>query len=89
MRRIAPGGNVVSINNLRTESISWSEPQEQNNYYPTFRFDYQIKQNLAFMSSYNRYNQRAQGRRIWPFPDYPIQAETFDSGWWITSNSLN
>ena len=41
------------------------------------------------MSSYNRYNQDAQGRRIWPMPGYPIQADTFDSGWWVTSNGFN
>ena len=43
---------------------------------------------MAVMSSYNRYNQRAYGRRVWPFPDYPIQLDTFDSGWWV-ANGFN
>ena len=41
------------------------------------------------MSSYNRYMQDAQGRRVWPLPDYPINSDTFDAGWWVWSNGLN
>ena len=73
--RAAVGGTVdASTNNLRTEQLTWLEPQKQINYYPTARIDYQIKPNLSFMGSYNRYNQDAQGRRVWPFPDYPINS---------------
>jgi hypothetical protein len=82
-------GAVTSTNNLRTEALEWREPQKQINYYPTVRFDYQIKNNLALMTSYNRYNQKAFGRRIWPLPDYGINIDTFDSGWWVWSNGLN
>ena len=82
-------GNIVSTNNLRTESLQWNEPQKQINYYPTVRVDYQIKNNLSLMTSYNRYNQDAQGRRVWPLPDYGINSDTFDSGWWVWSNGLN
>lgn len=82
-------GQVTSTNNLRTESLEWNEPQKQINYYPTVRFDYQIRSNLALMSSYNRYNQDARGRRVWPIPGYPIQFDTFDSGWWVWANGLN
>ena len=52
----------------------WLEPQKQINYYPTVRLDYQIKPNLSFMTSYNRYNQDAQGRRVWPIPGFPINS---------------
>jgi hypothetical protein len=82
-------GAVTSTNNLRTEQLEWLEPQKQINYYPTARVDYQIHNNLAFMSSYNRYNQDAQGRHVWPVPGYPIQLDTFDSGWWVWANGLN
>ena len=82
-------GNVTSTNNLRTELLEWNEPQKQINYYPTVRVDYQIKNNLSLMTSYNRYNQDAQGRRVWPLPDYGINIETFDAGWWVWSNGLN
>jgi hypothetical protein len=82
-------GNVTTTNNLRTESLQWQEPQKQINHYPTVRVDYQIKNNLALMTSYNRYNQKAFGRRIWPLPDYGINIDTFDSGWWVWSNGLN
>lgn len=82
-------GRVTATNNLRTESLEWLEPQKQINYYPTARFDYHINSNLALMSSYNRYNQDARGRRVWPIPDYPIQLDTFDSGWWVWANGLN
>lgn len=82
-------GTVTSANNLRTETLSWEEPQKQINYYPTARVDYQIKNNLSLMSSYNRYNQDAQGRRVWPLPDYGINIDTFDAGWWVWSNGLN
>ncbi len=61
-------GTVTAINNLRTEQLDWLEPQKQINDYPTVRVDYQIKNNLALMSSYNRYNQDAGRRRVWPFP---------------------
>ena len=82
-------GNVTTTNNLRTESLQWQEPQKQINTYPTVRVDYQIRNNLALMSSYNRYNQDAKGRRVWPLPDYPINSDTFDAGWWVWSNGLN
>lgn len=80
---------VVSTNSLRTESINWREPQKQINTYPTVRFDAQISPNLAFMTSFNRYNQDARGRRLWPLPGFPIQSDTFDAGWWIQSSGLN
>lgn len=80
---------VVSTNNLRTESISWREPQKQINTYPTFRIDWQISPSLSFMTSFNRYNQDAQGRRLWPLPTFPIQSDTFDAGWWIHSSGLS
>jgi hypothetical protein len=82
-------GVVTRSTNLRTETLEWTEPQKQINYYPTTRFDYQINTNMALMSSYNRYNQKAYGRRVWPFPDYPIQLDTFDSGWWVWANGFN
>lgn len=82
-------GQVTTTNNLRTELLEWREPQKQNNYYPTVRSDYQIKNNLSLMTSYNRYNQKSYGRRVWPLPDYGINSDTFDSGWWVWSNGLN
>jgi len=78
-----PGGN------LRVETLSWLEPQKQINYYPTVRLDYQIRPNLSFMTSYNRYNQDSQGRRVWPIPGFPINSDTFDSGWWVWSTGTN
>ena len=85
-QRRAPYGTVTSTNNLRTESSAGSSRRSRSTTTRPSRVDYQIKPNLNLMSSYNRYNQDAQGRRIWPFPDYPIQADTFDSGWWVWSN---
>ncbi len=41
------------------------------------------------MTSYNRYNQDAQGRRVWPIPGFPINSDTFDSGWWVWSTGTN
>ena len=82
-------GTLEPGNNLRQEVLSWLEPQKQINYYPTARFDYQIRPDLAFMTSYNRYNQDAQGRRIWPIPGFPINSDTFDSGWWVWSTGTN
>ena len=78
-----PGGN------LRVDTLSWREPQKQINTYPTVRIDYQIRDNLAFMTSYNRYAQDAQGRRVWPIPGFPINADTFDAGWWVWSTGTN
>src|SRR5215203_2497838 len=82
-------GTVTSSNDLRTETLEWLEPQKQINQYPTARIDYQIRNNLSLMSSYNRYNQDAHGRRNWPFDGYPIQLDTFDAGWWVWANGLN
>jgi hypothetical protein len=82
-------GTLEPGTTLRTEILSWSEPQKQINYYPTVRIDYQVKKNLAFMTSYNRYNQDAQGRRVWPIPGFPINSDTFDSGWWVWSTGTN
>ena len=45
--------------------------------------------NLSFMTSYNRYNQDSQGRRVWPIPGFPINSGTFDSGWWVWSTGTN
>jgi len=33
------------------------------------------------MASYNRRNQDQQGRRVWPMPGMPINADTFNAGW--------
>ena len=82
-------GSVEPGTNLRTEILTWLEPQKQINYYPTVRLDYQIRPNLSLMTSYNRYNQDAQGRRVWPIPGFPINADTFDSGWWVWSTGAN
>jgi hypothetical protein len=82
-------GSTEPGNNLRTETLTWLEPQKTINYYPTVRVDYQIKNNLSFMTSYNRYNQDQQGRRVWPIPGFPINNGTFDSGWWVWSTGTN
>lgn len=82
-------GTVASTNNLRTEQLSWLEPQKTINYYPTARLDYQISSKLAWMGSWNLYRQDQQGRRNWPFPDFPKQLDTFHASWWITSTGLN
>ena len=79
----------ASANNLRTDILSWLQPQTQVNYYPTARMDYQINSKLSWMGSWNLYRQDARGRPNWPFPDYPIQLDTFHSSWWITSTGLN
>jgi hypothetical protein len=78
-----------STNNLLTDTLSWLQPQTQVNYYPTARMDYQITPKLSWMGSWNLYRQDARGRPNWPFPDYPIQLDTFHSSWWITSTGLN
>ena len=80
---------TATFNNLRTETLSWLQPQTQVNYYPTARMDYQITPTLSWMGSWNLFRQDARGRPNWPFPDYPIQLDTFHSSWWITSTGLN
>ncbi|HYT77309.1 MAG TPA: hypothetical protein VEL79_21315, partial [Vicinamibacterales bacterium] len=80
---------AASTNNLRTDTLSWVQPQTQVNYYPTARADYQITPKLSWMGSWNLYRQDARGRPQWPFPDQPIQLDTFHSSWWITSTGLN
>jgi len=79
----------TTANALRLQGVSWLEPQKQINYYPTVRLDYHVKPTLALMTSYNRYSQDAQGRRLWPMLGYPVQLGTFDSGWWVTSSGFN
>lgn len=79
----------ASTNNLRTDTLSWLQPQTQVNYYPTARMDYQVTPKLSWMGSWNLYRQDARGRPNWPFSDYPIQLDTFHSSWWITSTGLN
>ena len=79
----------TGANALRVNTLNWLEPQKATNYYPTVRLDYHMKQNLRLMTSYNRYSQEQGGRRIWPMDGYPIQVDTFDSGWWVTSTGFN
>jgi hypothetical protein len=79
----------AATNNLRTDTLSWLQPETQVNYYPTARMDYQITPKLSWMGSWNLYRQDARGRPNWPFPDYPIQLATFHSSWWITSTGVN
>ncbi|OFW10625.1 MAG: hypothetical protein A3H96_01375 [Acidobacteria bacterium RIFCSPLOWO2_02_FULL_67_36] len=87
----ARGYGVVdnTSNNLRTERLSWREPQKTLNYYPTARLDVQIKPNLAVMGSWNFYRQWTSGRRIWPLPGYPPQADTQIRAWWVASTGVN
>jgi hypothetical protein len=79
----------VGPNDLQTEELSWVQPQTQINYYPTARMDYQFNRKLSWMGSWNLYRQDAHGRPQWPFPDQPIQLDTFHSSWWVTSTGLN
>ena len=80
---------TTAANNLRTDNLSWVQPQTQVNYYPTARMDYQINQKLSWMGSWSLYRQDARGRPQWPFEGQPIQLDTFHSSWWITSTGLN
>jgi hypothetical protein len=82
-------GTINSTNSLLTEELSWREPQETNNYYPTARMDYQITSNLSWMGSWNLFRQDTSGRRGWPLPGYPPQLDTQIRSWWITSTGLN
>ena len=79
----------ISTNNLRADTLSWVQPQTNVFYYPTARADYQITPRLSWMGSWNLYRQDQRGRPQWPFPDQPIQLDTFHSSWWITSTGLN
>jgi carboxypeptidase family protein len=82
-------GTVNSTNSLLTEELSWREPQEQTNFFPTARMDVQITRNLSWMGSWNLYRQDTSGRRGWPLPGYPPQLDTQKRAWWITSTGLN
>jgi hypothetical protein len=82
-------GTVSSNNNLRTDLVSWVQPQTNVFYYPTARADYQITPKLSWMGSWNLYRQDQRGRPNWMFSGYPIQLDTFHSSWWITSTGLN
>src|SRR4051812_28964583 len=80
---------ATAANNLRTDTLSWVQPQTQVNYYPTARMDYQITPKLAWMGSWNLFRQDARGRPQWPFAGQPTQLDTFHSSWWVTSTGLN
>jgi hypothetical protein len=79
----------IQTSNLRQDTLSWNQAQTAVNYYPTARMDYQINPKLAWMGSWSLYRQDQRGRPLWPFPDQPIQLDTFHSSWWITSTGLN
>lgn len=82
-------GTINPQTNLNLQQLSWSEPQKQINYYPTARLDYQISPNFSWMGSWSLYRQDAQGRRLWPLANQPIQLDTFHSSWWVGSTALN
>ncbi len=81
--------STAESNNLRTDTLTWREPQKAIDTFPTTRIDLQARTNLSFMMSYNRRNQDQQGRRIWPLPGFPIQVDTFDAGWWVFATGTN
>src|SRR5207302_224040 len=78
-----PNGQLVSTNDLRTQSFVWLEPSKQLFSYPTARLDLQIAPSLAWMGSWNLSGQDNQGRRQWPLADIPTQF-LFHQSWWIT-----
>lgn len=89
MRDARQYGTVNSTNSLLTEELSWREPQQNDQYYPTARMDYQITPSLSWMGSWNLYRQDTTGRRFWPIPGFPPQDDTQIRSWWITSTGLN
>ena len=71
-------------NNLRTEILSWLEPQKQINYYPTARLDYQITPNLSWMGSWNLYRPgRAGPARLAVSRLSRSSSTRSSSGWWM------
>lgn len=80
---------IESGRTLRNEVLSWRERGKQLNSHPTVRVDHQIKNDLSFMSSINRFKRDPDGRRLWPIPDFPITADTFESGGWVWSSGAN
>ena len=80
---------VTESLNLRTDTLSWLQPQTNMNYYPTARMDYQINSKLSWMGSWNLYRQDQRGRPQWPFAGQPIQLDTFHASWWVTSTGFN
>jgi hypothetical protein len=82
-------GTIEGGQNLRTDVLSWREPQKAIDTFPTTRIDFQARSNLSFMMSYNRRNQDQQGRRVWPIPGFPINSDTFDAGWWVFATGTN
>jgi len=82
-------GTINSTNSLLTEQLAWREPQQNDQYYPTARLDYQITPTLSWMGSWNLYRQDTTGRRVFPNPGYPPQLDTQIRSWWITSTGLN
>jgi hypothetical protein len=89
MRDARQYGTISSTNSLLTEELDWLEPQQNDQYYPTARVDYQITPTLSWMGSWNLYRQDTSGRRFWPLPGYPPQDDTQIRSWWITSTGLN
>jgi hypothetical protein len=82
-------GSIEDNNNLRTQNFQWLEPQQIDRFYPTARLDYQITPTLSLMGSWNYRGSHESGHRVWPFPDYVPQVDTFRAAWWITSTGLN
>ena len=83
-------GSVEPGNNLRTEMLTWLEPQKT---------DQLLSDGATRLSDHAEpvldgqlepaIDQDAQGRRGWPIPGYPHQLDTFDAGWWVASTGLN
>jgi carboxypeptidase family protein len=86
---MANGSLTNPDNNLLTQTLSWNEPQETNNYYPTARLDYQISPKLSWMGSWNLFRQDQTGRRVWPNEGYPPQLDLQTRAWWIVSTGFN
>jgi hypothetical protein len=88
-RAARSNATVSSTNSLLTEEIAWREPQQTDLYYPTARLDYQISNNLAWMSSANVKAQSTTGRRKLPLEGLPPQIDLQNQTWWIASTGLN
>ena len=80
---VEPGGSLLE------EVLRWREPQKQLDMYPTLRIDYQATSSLSFMSSLNRIDRNAEPPRLWPIPNFPVNANPFDSGGWVWSTATN
>lgn len=82
----ASHGNLLGSDLIRN-SLTWNQPGNVTQRYPTARVDYQIKPNLLWYGTWNLW-----WRKILGTPDYPtapVASGSFKSTYYIASSALD